>query len=437
MTLLVSKQRAVPTGGLSRFAGMAGVAARTGASLLGRGDGAAAAEKALEVLGNLRGLAAKVGQMASYVDGMVPDAQSEAFARTLSQLQSATPASPFPAVRALIESELGKPLDQAFASFEELPLASASIGQVHRARLADGSLVAVKVQHPGIAQALESELGGAGAFASMAELFSPKGVNAREIFDELSARFREELDYLHEADQQTRFAALHADDPRVHVPRVLASHSTRRVLTSELVVGAQGFEQVLARDPAERAQLAELLWQFVFKSIVLGGVFNADPHPGNYLFHSDGRISFLDFGCVQEVNGAYFEALPELHGAALADDYAAFARAGRAGLATRDGDYERALLGYLWRCYEPLRSARYHITRGYVAALVRDTQALKKQMFKSDAQVTPVPRGLVLLNRLQFGFWSILGRLDVPAEYARVHRAILESRASMSRPRAG
>lgn len=423
------KQREVPTGLVSRFGGMARVAARSGVSLLGRGDGEAAAQKALAVLGELRGLAAKVGQMASYVDGFVPEAQSEAFARVLAQLQTATPASPFPAVRAVLESELGRSLEQAFASFEATPMASASIGQVHRARLHDGSEVAVKVQHPGIAEAMETDLGGAGSLAGVAQLLSPRGVNAKEMFDELAARFREELDYRHEAAQQTAFAALHADDARVHVPRVFESHSAQRVISSELV-RAQPFERALARDPKQRKCDAELLWHFVFKSIVHGGRFNADPHPGNYLFHDDGRISFLDFGCVQHLNASYVKSVPALHRAALADDYAAFARVGRDAFETREGDYERTLLEYLWRCYEPLRAPRYHITRSYVAALVRDTQTLKRQMLRRGANLTPVPQGLVLLNRLQFGFWSILARLDVTADYASVHRAILESRAA-------
>jgi predicted unusual protein kinase regulating ubiquinone biosynthesis (AarF/ABC1/UbiB family) len=284
---------------------------------------------------------------------------------------------------------------------------------------------------------MESDLGGAGSIASMASLLSPRGVNAKEMFDELAARFREELDYRHEAAQQTLFAALHADDVRVHIPAVIPSHSATRVLTSELV-RAHGFDHAVQCDPAQRKQSAELLWHFVFKSIVCAGMFNADPHPGNYLFHDDGRISFLDFGCVQKLNTAYFEAVPELHTAALADDYASFFRVGRAAFETREGDYERALLDYLWRCYEPLRAPRYHITRSYVAAIVRDTQTLKGQMLKKSANVTPVPQGLVLLNRLQFGFWSILARLDVQADYASVHRAILAARqgASAVGPRA-
>jgi predicted unusual protein kinase regulating ubiquinone biosynthesis (AarF/ABC1/UbiB family) len=118
--------------------------------MLGGADGTGAAEHALELLGNLRGLAAKVGQMASYVDGLVPEEQREAYERVLSGLQRATPSSPFANIRGVIEDELGQPLDRAFAEFEPEPMASASIGQVHRARLHDGSEVAVKVQHPGI-----------------------------------------------------------------------------------------------------------------------------------------------------------------------------------------------------------------------------------------------------------------------------------------------
>ena len=184
-------------------------------------------------------------------------------------------------------------------------------------------------------------------------------------------------------------------------------------------INAAWFQQQRKRD-------VELLWRFVFKSILHGGMFNADPHPGNYLFHDDGRISFLDFGCVQRLPPAYLAQVPALHRAALADDFTSFARVGRAAFETRAGDYERALFDYLWRCYEPLRSPRYHVTRGYVAALVRDTQSLKAQMLRKSANMTPVPKGLMLLNRLQFGFWSILARFDVQADYAAVHAALLE-----------
>lgn len=422
----MTNERDVPTGVLKRFGGLARVVARTGASLLGQGDGTAAAEQALEVLGNLRGLAAKVGQMASYVDGFVPDAQSEAYARVLSRLQAATPASPFAAVRSVIESELGMPLERAFASFEQEPIASASIGQVHRARLPDGAEVAVKVQHPGVAEAMEADLGGAGGIAALASLVAPRGVNAKEVFAELAARFREELDYRHEAAQQRAFAALHSGDARVHVPNIVASHSAARVMTSELVQ-ANGFEVAVRRDPDQRKRDAELLWHFVFKGIVHAGMFNADPHPGNYLFHDSGRITFLDFGCVQLLTPAYFQAVPRLHAAALAGDFASFADAGREAFETREGDYERALLAYIWRCFEPIRTARYHITRSYVAALVRDIQALKGLMLKRRSNATPIPTGLVLLNRLQFGFWSVLARFDVEADYTAVHQSILST----------
>jgi predicted unusual protein kinase regulating ubiquinone biosynthesis (AarF/ABC1/UbiB family) len=422
----MADERELPTGRLQRMAGLARVAARSGVALLGRGDGTSAAEQAAQVLGRLRGLAAKVGQMASYVDGLVPDGQSAAYARALGSLQAATPPSPFPAVQSVIESELGEGLSRAFAVFEPEPFASASIGQVHRAELHDGREVAVKVQHPGVAEAVEADLKGAGTLASFAAMLAPRGVNADEVFEELAARFREELDYRREARAQESFAALHAGDRRVHVPRVIHSHSRARVLTSELV-RAEPFEAATRRSPEERKALAELLWHFVFKSILHRGTFNADPHPGNYLFHADGRVSFLDFGCVQVLAPVYVANVCALHRAAIADDFKAFSRAARAAMETREGDFERTLHAYMWGCYEPLRKPRVHLTRDAVAARVRDTGELRRAMLSSRAQVTPIAPAIMLLNRLQFGFWSVLARLDVAADYAAVHSALLAS----------
>jgi predicted unusual protein kinase regulating ubiquinone biosynthesis (AarF/ABC1/UbiB family) len=419
--------RDVPKGKLARLGGLARVALRCGAALLGPADADKAAAHALEVLGNLRGLAAKVGQMASYVDGFVPEPHGEAFARALSSLQTGTPPSPFSAVRAVLEAELGVPVSEAFAELEVEPFASASIGQVHRARLPDGRAVAVKVQHPGVAESMDADLGSAGALARIGALLAPKGANVQEVMAELAARFREELDYRHEAGWQQAFAALHASDPRVHVPAVVDSHTRPRVLTTELV-RALPFSELCTRSEAERRAAAELLWTAVFRPIVHGGVFNADPHPGNFLFHPDGRLTLLDFGCVQTLSPPYFQHAPSLHRAAIDGDERSFAEAARAVMGTEEGAYERALVAFMWQAYAPLRSARYHMRRDYVAEVVNATKDLSRHMLTRDAHVTRLPEGLVLLNRLQFGFWSLLARLDVEASYAGAHRALLGSR---------
>ncbi|HWB76867.1 MAG TPA: AarF/UbiB family protein, partial [Nannocystaceae bacterium] len=229
--------RQVPTGRLSRFARMVGVGARTGASLLLSRDGKGAAEHAAEVLGSLRGLAAKVGQMASYVDGFVPDDHRESYERAMGKLLAATPHSSPAAIRALVEAELEAPIAELFASWDDTPIASASIGQVHRATLASGREVAVKVQHPGIDRAIEADLSNAGVIQGMVGALVSKQVGVHDVFEIVKQRFREELDYTLEARRQRQFAEIHADDEWVRIPEVIDDRSTRRVLTTELVHG--------------------------------------------------------------------------------------------------------------------------------------------------------------------------------------------------------
>ncbi|MGW8286508.1 MAG: AarF/UbiB family protein, partial [Candidatus Deferrimicrobiaceae bacterium] len=129
-------------------------------------------------------------------------------------------------------------------------------------------------------------------------------------------------------------------------------------------------------------------------------VFNADPHPGNYLFHADGRITYLDFGCTQPIPEATRAAMAHAHRAGIDRDRNAFARSLRVVTGTVEGPYENALTEYMWGCYEPLFTAPYHMRREYVATIVRDTQALKRHLFDRRARVTPLRPELALLNRL-------------------------------------
>jgi predicted unusual protein kinase regulating ubiquinone biosynthesis (AarF/ABC1/UbiB family) len=420
----MSDERKVPTGRLARAAHMARVGMRTGLSVLGGGDGSGAALQAAELLGNLRGIAAKVGQMASYIDGFVPEPQRVAYERVLSGLQTATASSPFEAVRALLEAELDCSIDQAFLEFEPTPIASASIGQVHCARLHDGRAVAVKVQHPGIEQAFDADLKSVGSLTGLVAMLGPRTMNVDSVFEEVAQRFREELDYELEAAQQTRFAEMHRADPRVHVPAVIASHSSKRVLCSELVIG-QSFAEALTAPARLRRSYAELLWHFIFTGVLVHGRFNADPHPGNFIFHPDGRISFLDFGCIQALEPHQRQGARDMHAATIAGDLPSFRRAAAVLSETAPGPYETELLSYLWRCYEPLKHTPFHMTGPYVAGVVRGIQDLKGHMLKKSSNVTPIPRGLVFTNRLQFGFYSVLARLDVEADYVGITRELL------------
>lgn len=420
----MNDEREVPTGRLKRLAKLVGVGARTGASLLLSKDGSAAAEHAATVLGSLRGLAAKVGQMASYVDGFVPDEHRAAYEGAMSKLRAAAPHSSSTAIRAVVEAELGAPIDQLFARWADEPFASASIGQVHRAALHDGREVAVKVQHPGIDAAVESDLRNAGVIESLVGTLGPKGIGVHETFAVIAERFREELDYTLEATRQDQFRRIHAGDPAIVIPTIIHDRSSRRVLTSSFEAGLP-LEEAVTADAALRTTWAEVLWRFVFRGNLVGQMFNADPHPGNYLFRSDGTIVFLDFGCVQPLVDPELSNARAMHRAAIAKDEATFARATARMLGTRGGSFQVAVLAYVRRCFAPIFDQPFHIDRAYATEVVRSIQDLKKFIFAKDKSFVALPPGLVFMNRLQFGFYSVLAQLDVPVDYAAVEREIL------------
>lgn len=420
----MTDDRSLPTGRFGRLARLAAVGVRAGAGLLSqRGEGAA--EYAVEVLGTMRGLAAKIGQTLSYVDGVVPEAQREQYEAALRTLRAAAPRSSWQAIREVVESELEAPLAELFAELEPEPFASASIGQVHRGRLHDGRRVAVKVQHPGIAEAVEADLSNARSLEGLVSLFAPRGLDSKAAFDEVSLRLRGELDYELEAENQRLFSRLHAGDPTIRIPAVIAERSRRRVLTSELAEG-DSLEVAAVRPESERRGYAETLWRFVFKSNLIAGTFNADPHPGNYLFGADGVVTFLDFGCVQPLDAKLLPSARALHRAALERSEAAFERAVTEHLGLRGGEYGRLSIAYSRRCFEPLFASPFHLTREYSASLMHDIQGLKKAMWSKDGSFVMLPPSLLLLNRLQFGFYSVLARLDVRADYAAVERTFLD-----------
>lgn len=397
---------------------------RTGAGLLLSKTGVNAAEYAADVLGNMRGLAAKIGQTLSYVDGVIPEAQREAYEKALSKLRDATPRSAPSAIIELIERELGTPLDRLFSEFEREPFASASIGQVHRATLPDGRRVAVKVQHPGIADAVESDLRNASIMEGLASSIIPKGVDTKSVYREIAKRFREELDYVLEAQRQRTFSEFHAGDPLISVPDVVTSHSSRRVLTSEFASGLN-FEAATQASADERAAWARTLWRFVFKGNLVGKMFNADPHPGNYLFNADGRVTFLDFGCVQPLESERFPAALGMHTAALAKDETAFAEHCARLLGTRGGIYGERAVAYSRHCFDPLFASPFRITRSYTSGLVEEISEMKKLFWAKDGSFVMLPPAMIFLNRLQFGFYSVLARLDVAVDYAEVERTFL------------
>jgi len=310
-------------GQATRYAG-------TAASNLGRSDERKqerletrhldAALKMASVLGEMKGAAMKIGQMASFIDiDFLPPEYREIYQEQLAKLRANAPAMPWSKVSKVLEEEYeGKPIDQLFSSFEQEAFAAASIGQVHRATLPDGRPVAVKIQYPGIAEALESDMANAGIIVRLAKALAP-GLDAKAVAGEIRERVLEELDYEFEAQNQRSFARAYEGHPFIYVPKVHSELSRRRVLVSEYVDG-NDFEHVKSLPQDERDIFGEIVFRFCFGSIYHLQHFNADTHPGNYLLMDDGRVAFLDFGMTKRLSEPQIRLEQNAVDAAVRDD---------------------------------------------------------------------------------------------------------------------
>jgi predicted unusual protein kinase regulating ubiquinone biosynthesis (AarF/ABC1/UbiB family) len=311
--------RATPLVGLTtRTAGEAVVAGLRGR--LAGADGAEfhtrTAERYAQLLGRSRGALMKAGQMLSFTptNPAVPAEFQSIYHTALARLRDDAPPMEAELARAVLEHELGQRAESVFAEFRWEPLAAASIGQVHAARLHDGREVAVKVQYPGVAQAIRSDLKNAELLATFLSLtlggLSPLKLSFdfRGMARELSARIAEELDYRLEAANQAEFADIYRGHPFIHIPDVLDELCTDRVLTQELVRG-RCWSAALTAEQELRDRWAEAIFRFTYGSNSRFCLVNADPHPGNYLFHEDGSVSFLDFGCVKRFRREHVDAM--------------------------------------------------------------------------------------------------------------------------------
>jgi predicted unusual protein kinase regulating ubiquinone biosynthesis (AarF/ABC1/UbiB family) len=267
---------------------------------------AALVRQLVDQLGQMRGAAMKVGQMLSMVelDGVEEDQRDE-LQRTLAALRDDVPPVAFADLEKLLRRELGGDLGRVFSGFEERAFAAASIGQVHRATTVEGDDVVVKVQYPGVAEAVETDLRNAMLLLPLVKRLAP-GLDARAMAVELRERIAEELDYELEAQNQRRIERLTRGHPFLRVPRVHLELCTRRVLVSEYVEGER-FEAVRRAEQAVRDRYGEIVFRFFFGLLYRDRVALGDPHPGNYLLCPDGRVCFLDFGLLRDVGGAHLD----------------------------------------------------------------------------------------------------------------------------------
>ncbi|HWH44984.1 MAG TPA: AarF/ABC1/UbiB kinase family protein [Thermoleophilaceae bacterium] len=320
---MADRDREIPTGRIRRTAKVGTVLGTQGARYAGTraanvarsGDAKTAAldarhleavERLVDVLGTMKGAAMKVAQLASFIDtDFIPDEYRELYQEKLGKLRSEAPAMPWEKVRGVLEEEWAEPPEELFQDFDHEASAAASIGQVHRAVLPDGRRVAVKIQYPGIADALRADMQNAGLMLRMAKAMVP-GLDAKAAAEELKERVLEELDYEYEAQNQRSFARAYRNHPFIHVPDVVTRLSTTRVLVTEWVDG-RGFSEVKGLPQPERDRFAEIVFRFCFGSIYHIQHFNADAHPGNYLLMDDGKVAFIDFGMTKQLDKEQIE----------------------------------------------------------------------------------------------------------------------------------
>lgn len=365
-------------------------------------------------LGEMKGALMKLGQMASYLDEGMPEPMRLA----LASLRSDAP--PMPADLALteIERSLGRSLHELFASIDETPIAAASIGQVHRATTIDGRDVAVKVQYPGIAEAIAADLDNTERLAMLLGMVYP-GLDPAELVEELRERINEELDYHNEAANQELFAEYYAGHPHVWVPAVHRDLSTVNVLTTEFVPG-RPFESAYDSDAAERQRVAEILYRFVFRSLNRQYVFNGDPHPGNYLLADDGRVAFLDFGLVKHFEEAEVDQFAVLIRAMIDRDPAVFRAAAEAQKVLRPGApfADQEIYDWFASYYELiLDDEPVTVTADYCVSLLYQTFDAKTHEI---LRHTNVPPTFALIQRINLGLFSILGQLRATANWRAI-----------------
>ncbi len=395
------------------------------------------AARALEVLGELRGLAMKLGQTVSYVDGILPPEATDVYQKALTRLQSGAPTVSFEAVRAEVERGIGRPLHEAFTRFEEVPVAAASIGQVHRAALRDEEgrevEVAVKVQYPSIAQALSSDLRNLEALHPMIAMMAP-GADTKAGLAEVVEHIAAELDYTREADNQELFRGMVEGWEGVTVPRPYRSHTARNVLTMEFVPG-RSLRTVADEAPqALRDAVGQRIFRFTLGLALGRGVFNTDPHPGNYLVRDDGVVAFLDFGSVKVMPPALharWKHLATLLVMGRVDEWRRES-ASLFGMESMDPRARKHHQEFMLQTAAMVaRDEEVTIDRAMLRKAVHDGVQTAKDIahelgwMPSRGKTVQMPPDFVMAGRMQLGLFAVLAQLRPRANWNRILRAEL------------
>jgi predicted unusual protein kinase regulating ubiquinone biosynthesis (AarF/ABC1/UbiB family) len=393
---------------------------------------ARSAERYAESLGRSRGVLMKAGQILSFVSlgSLVDGDNTSVYQAALARLQDDAPPMDPEVAAAVVTAELGAPPEAVFAEFDREPLAAASIGQVHAARTHDGRRVVVKIQYPGVDEAIRADLANAELLATFFQLI--RGLvpelgrtDARALAREVAERIGEEIDYRREAENQMSFATAFRGHPFIRVPEVLAEFSTGRVLTMERSDGMR-WAQAQQADQATKDLWGEAIYRFTLGSLRRMGQFNADPHPGNYLFHPDGTVTFLDFGCVKHFSFDQVEWMRSAVQAAIDGDADRLLQQYTDGGFVNPTDPPDAagMLAWARESLAPvLEDQPFRYSREFASQLV-DLEFSPRGPHSAVVQKLALPGEYLALSRIDLGMTSVLATLGASSHWRGIREEL-------------
>ena len=421
------------SGRLSRYArvgaNVGGVAARVAASRIfnRRGDDASNAKALTEALGGLKGPIMKVAQLLA----TIPDALPPEYAEELQRLQSEAPPMGWAFVKRRMQSELGAGWEDRFGSFEKTPSAAASLGQVHRATSLSGSSLAVKLQYPDMQSAVEADLNQLQVLFALHRQMD-KAIDTREIFKEIGARVREELDYGREAKHAMLYANILADVPLVRVPGIHAEVSTKRLLTMDWLTGNKLLSYKDASQDV-RNRISEAMFTAWWLPFSRYGVIHGDPHLGNYtVFENDGEpggINLLDYGCIRIFPTKFIGGVVDLYQGLLTNDPARLVHAYETwGFKNLSKDVIEVLNIWARFIYGPILDDRVRT----IAEDVSPGEYGRKEAFKVHQELkqkgpVTIPQEFVFMDRAAIGLGGVFLHLEAKLNFYQLFNEAIEN----------
>lgn len=382
------------------------------------------AEQIFAILGELKGGAMKFGQALSVLEAAVPEEYGEHYREALTKLQAAAPPLPAAAVHRVLDQQLGTGWRKRFASFDDEPTASASIGQVHKAEWSDGRIVAVKVQYPGADEALRADLKTLNRLSGMIGSVIP-GADVKPMLAEINERTEEELDYRTEAANQRRFQKAYAGHPRIVVPKVVAG--APKVLVTEWLEGTP-VSKIIKRgeeDPAGTVEVrnlvAGLMGEFHFSSPSIVGLLHADPHPGNFMLLADNRLAVIDYGACAPLPDGFPRVLGQMCAMAVEERYEELTRLmydngwilpGRTVTHQEIADYLRPFT-------DPISTESFHFTRRWMQRVAGKATDMSRPEMRT-GMALQLPAEHLMVFRVLMGSFGICAQLDAEVPFMRL-----------------